>query len=480
MSAIIQAPWGTATATPITQAGHGFTLGQQVYFDGTSWQLAIATAVDTLRVATVAQVVDASRFLVMFEGAMQWPAHGLTLGATYYLSDTTPGAITPIPPAPAASIDQPCVKPITPDFVRLIDYVIVDSAPLSAFPTGAISPYAGQTASIQPGWLLCNGAEHSRSVYPDLFRAIGSIYGSASSGNFRVPDLRGRQLVMASQGSNRLSNSTSGTGGNQTSSPNNMSASTAVDSISWRLSVLEGNTNWPAQIGTMMDNSWTSGTSHVLSFGSSGYFRLQYGPTSTSIDRLFIRASALRMSAVAISSARVVVSAERMDGTRVECCSVNADWASGNDKTFGFSLDEYLANFWIDVYPPSIQTISIYELQILRSGYLGEGDTANDLTRMPRAGAWGMTTAAAHSHTLVTAGNHTHSQTTYRTQGSSEWGTNQFGHATDNDFAQTSTLNSAGAHIHNLNQQGAHTHTISGGDYQTRPASVAMNYLIKT
>lgn len=212
MSAILQAPWGTATATPITQAGHGFTLGQQVYFDGTSWQLAIATDVATLRIATVAQVVDANRFLVMFEGAMEWPGHGLTLGTTYYLSDTTPGEITPIPPAPAASLDQPCVKPITPDFVRLIDYVIIDSAPVSAFPTGTIAPYAGQTGSIVNGWLLCDGSEQDQAVFPDLYAVIQNIYGVASAGFFRLPDLRGRQLVMADHGANRLTNDETGAG----------------------------------------------------------------------------------------------------------------------------------------------------------------------------------------------------------------------------------------------------------------------------
>lgn len=283
MSAIIQAPWGTATATPITQAGHGFTLGQQVYFDGTSWQLAIATGLATLRVATVAQVVDASRFLVMFEGAMQWPAHGLTLGVTYYLSDATAGAITPIPPAAAASFDQPCVKPITPDFVRLIDYVIVDSAPVSAFPTGTISPYAGQTSSIQSGWLLCNGAEYSQAAYPDLFAVIGQLYSASlpAPGNFRVPDLRGRQLVMADQGIGRLSNAPLNDGALAPPCPNDMSTTNNVNSLGWELTMEAGQlTTGNSSVGMLMNNVWSLESTELVrpSDGSNYYARLRFKP----------------------------------------------------------------------------------------------------------------------------------------------------------------------------------------------------------
>ncbi len=41
------------------------------------------------------------------------------------------------------------------------------------------------------GWLLCYGQSVSKTTYPDLFDAIGYIYGG-SGDNFNVPDLRGR------------------------------------------------------------------------------------------------------------------------------------------------------------------------------------------------------------------------------------------------------------------------------------------------
>jgi microcystin-dependent protein len=59
-------------------------------------------------------------------------------------------------------------------------------------PIGAIMPYAGNT--IPNGYLLCDGSEVERTRFPELFDAIGNIYGVPTVGvnTFRLPDLRGR------------------------------------------------------------------------------------------------------------------------------------------------------------------------------------------------------------------------------------------------------------------------------------------------
>lgn len=58
-------------------------------------------------------------------------------------------------------------------------------------PTGAILPFAYQPATL-PGWLLCDGTAYSRTLYANLFAAIGTSYGSGDgSTTFNVPDLRG-------------------------------------------------------------------------------------------------------------------------------------------------------------------------------------------------------------------------------------------------------------------------------------------------
>ena len=59
--------------------------------------------------------------------------------------------------------------------------------PDQQIPSGAIWAFGGITTP-PTGWLFCNGASYSTSVYPDLFAVIGYSYGG-SSGTFMVPNL---------------------------------------------------------------------------------------------------------------------------------------------------------------------------------------------------------------------------------------------------------------------------------------------------
>lgn len=56
---------------------------------------------------------------------------------------------------------------------------------------GFIYPLAA--AVVPEGFLLCDGAAYSRTEYPELFAAIGTIYGEGDGATtFNVPDLRNR------------------------------------------------------------------------------------------------------------------------------------------------------------------------------------------------------------------------------------------------------------------------------------------------
>jgi microcystin-dependent protein len=59
-------------------------------------------------------------------------------------------------------------------------------------PVGEIIAFAGinDTQVDSAGYIPCDGRELSALEYPDLFQAIGTIYG-ASGTNFKVPNLRG-------------------------------------------------------------------------------------------------------------------------------------------------------------------------------------------------------------------------------------------------------------------------------------------------
>ena len=59
---------------------------------------------------------------------------------------------------------------------------------------GEIKMWAGDT--IPDGWLLCDGSEVSKTTYPNLYAAIGDLWGVPnSSSNFKLPNLAGNVPV---------------------------------------------------------------------------------------------------------------------------------------------------------------------------------------------------------------------------------------------------------------------------------------------
>jgi microcystin-dependent protein len=66
-------------------------------------------------------------------------------------------------------------------------------------PSGVVQAFAGNTAPA--GWLMCDGSAVSRTIYKDLFRALGTLYGVGDgSTTFNVPDLRGEFIRGADRG----------------------------------------------------------------------------------------------------------------------------------------------------------------------------------------------------------------------------------------------------------------------------------------
>lgn len=59
---------------------------------------------------------------------------------------------------------------------------------------GEIKMWAGNT--IPDGWLLCDGSEVSKTTYPNLYEAIGDLWGVPNnSSNFKLPNLNGKVPV---------------------------------------------------------------------------------------------------------------------------------------------------------------------------------------------------------------------------------------------------------------------------------------------
>lgn len=72
--------------------------------------------------------------------------------------------------------------------------------PTWAYP-GFMIPYGGRT--VPPGYLLCNGANVSRTEYADLFASIGTYWGAGDgSTTFSLPNMNGRFI----EGTTNISN----------------------------------------------------------------------------------------------------------------------------------------------------------------------------------------------------------------------------------------------------------------------------------
>ena len=83
------------------------------------------------------------------------------------------------------------------DSLAKIDFSNLSTGALSKLvPTAVIFPFAG--TNIPNGFLLCNGAAVSRTVYVDLFEVIGTVYGAGDgSTTFNLPDMRNRYPIGA-------------------------------------------------------------------------------------------------------------------------------------------------------------------------------------------------------------------------------------------------------------------------------------------
>jgi microcystin-dependent protein len=76
------------------------------------------------------------------------------------------------------------------DSSRAVTPASLASAAALFVPPGAVLPFAMNV--VPSGWLAANGATVSRTLYPALFAAIGTLYGAGNgSTTFALPDLRG-------------------------------------------------------------------------------------------------------------------------------------------------------------------------------------------------------------------------------------------------------------------------------------------------
>lgn len=96
-----------SVANIVTQALHGFSVGQIVYFNGTEYALAQANvSADAEVIGVVETVININSFALLVNGYIT-TLSGLVAGGTYFLSDTVAGQLTLTEPTTAGFISKP-------------------------------------------------------------------------------------------------------------------------------------------------------------------------------------------------------------------------------------------------------------------------------------------------------------------------------------------------------------------------------------
>ncbi len=103
---------------------------------------------------------------------------------------------------------------VSPGYYYYDGSIWVSMSASTIIPAGSVQTFAGSSAPL--GYLICDGSAISRTVYANLFAAIGTLYGAGNgSTTFNLPDLRGRTIVGVGQGSGLTNRTIASTGGEE-------------------------------------------------------------------------------------------------------------------------------------------------------------------------------------------------------------------------------------------------------------------------
>jgi hypothetical protein len=184
----------------------GVADGDMVYWNSSinKFDLAVANGTAAQQVIGVA---DVTNLRVCSFGSLTLFS-GLTPGATYYLSTTTPGDITATQPS-GFTMELGVALTATTLFLKSASEISSD------IPTGTGLPWFS-TGSVPAGFLLGDGSAVSRTTYAALFAVLGTTWGPGDgSTTFNLPDTRGRSPLGSGTGSGLTARTVGQTGGEE-------------------------------------------------------------------------------------------------------------------------------------------------------------------------------------------------------------------------------------------------------------------------
>jgi len=113
---------GDAVAKQVTQVSHGFSVGQIVYLNGSTYALAKADAVNTAETTGIVSNIYSADIFQMTEIGYVKGLSGLTAGTVYFLSDTVSGALTATEPTVIGSVTKPMLLADTTTSGYVLNY----------------------------------------------------------------------------------------------------------------------------------------------------------------------------------------------------------------------------------------------------------------------------------------------------------------------------------------------------------------------
>lgn len=212
-----------ATALTLDSSGHASLVGNVTLAGNIVLSTASATVdgrdltVDGAKLDAAASAATAST-LVIRDASGDFVAGTVTANVTGNVTGNVAGDVTGNVTATSVLADgvSATTQSAGDNSTKASTTAYADAAAITyGSPTGAVSAYAGSTAPTN--WLLCDGAAISRTTYATLFAVIGTTYGTTTSTDFKVTDMRGRVVAgqddMGGTSADRLTNPGTTTGG---------------------------------------------------------------------------------------------------------------------------------------------------------------------------------------------------------------------------------------------------------------------------
>ena len=166
----------------ITQASHGFAVGDVIRWDGTAatpkYVKAIADTAQNAEVAgVVSQTPDTNEFEITYHGYIDLPSLSGISAPVMFLSSTSGGGMAASPPSAVGTVVKPVLtKNSNGSGYLVMNYLGTQIGGSSTIavdeiqPVGTIMPYAGTV--IPDTWLACDGGSYGITDYPELYEKV--------------------------------------------------------------------------------------------------------------------------------------------------------------------------------------------------------------------------------------------------------------------------------------------------------------------